>query len=67
MPDDAPLWMKNTKLCLYWSADGDAEEQCGEGVENTLCAGVGEWTEEYRDDTDGRAGGCQMSWGFQLP
>ena len=25
------------------------------------------YTQEYRDDTDGRSGGCRMSWKLSIP
>ncbi|XP_013787111.1 perivitellin-2 67 kDa subunit-like [Limulus polyphemus] len=65
IPDSAPLWLKNAKLCYYWYADGDGG-QCGGGVDQHLCAVANSWTTYYRDDTDRRSGGCQMSWGIKL-
>ncbi len=32
-----------------------------------LCAPVQSYTAEYRDDTDGRGGGCRMSWMLSVP
>ena len=32
-----------------------------------LCADVGSFTAEYLDNTDNRAGGCQMSWMLSIP
>ena len=32
-----------------------------------LCASVGSYTAEYRDDTDNRSGGCRMSWMLSIP
>ncbi|GFR71720.1 perivitellin-2 67 kDa subunit [Elysia marginata] len=66
VPDAAPLWMKAIKLCYSWYPDGDGG-QCGPpGKARSLCATANQWTTYYRDDTDGRGGGCRMSWGLQL-
>ncbi|XP_076352890.1 perivitellin-2 67 kDa subunit-like isoform X1 [Tachypleus tridentatus] len=65
IPESSPLWLKNAKLCYYWYADGDGG-QCGGGVDQHLCAVANSWTTYYRDDTDRRGGGCQMSWGIKL-
>uniref|UniRef100_T1J0Y8 LNR domain-containing protein n=1 Tax=Strigamia maritima TaxID=126957 RepID=T1J0Y8_STRMM len=60
-----PVWFAaRTRLCYNWYADGDGG-QCGDGVGSHLCANVGELTTPYRDDTDGRPGGCRMSWGLE--
>ena len=32
-----------------------------------MCADVGSFTQEYRDDTDLRGGGCRMSWMLSIP
>ncbi len=66
VPSSAPQWMKNTQLCFYWYPTGDSG-QCGGGVGRTLCAKPGQWTPYYYDDTDGRKGGCKMSWGLNPP
>lgn len=57
----APQWFRNVRVCYRWYADGDGG-QCGGGAAQTLCAAVGSYTAEYRDDTDRRSGGrgcCQ--------
>ncbi|XP_070541628.1 uncharacterized protein [Ptychodera flava] len=64
-PSDAPDWFDNAKICYEWYADGDAG-QCGGGANRILCAYPGQWTSYYRDDTDGRSGGCRMRWGLFL-
>ncbi|RWS10239.1 perivitellin-2 67 kDa subunit-like protein, partial [Dinothrombium tinctorium] len=64
VPKNALGWILNTKLCLYWNAEGNSD-QCGDGVHKTLCALANEWTPYYKDNTDDREGGCQMSWGFR--
>ncbi|KAK0060711.1 perivitellin-2 67 kDa subunit [Biomphalaria pfeifferi] len=64
VPSTAPLWIRTTKMCFSWYPDGDAG-QCGEVSSRDLCATANEWTEYYRDDTDGRGGGCRMSWGLK--
>lgn len=61
-----PAWFNDVKVCYKWSA-GDDAGQCGGGADKLLCAGVNEYTPAYRDDTDGRQGGCQMSWMLQVP
>lgn len=66
VPKSAPIWMKNTKLCFHWYPDGNDHGQCGDGVERKLCANANKYTPAYRDDTDWRHGGCQMSWGIQF-
>ncbi|CAG2173260.1 unnamed protein product [Oppiella nova] len=62
-PANAPGWLLNAKLCFNWYPDGDGG-QCAAPARN-LCALVNQWTAYYRDDTDRRSGGCQMSWGIQ--
>ena len=63
----APDWFRdNVQVCYQWFADGDGG-QCGGGADQTLCAGVGNFTAEYRDDTDNRGGGCRMSWMLSVP
>lgn len=63
VPGSAPIWLKNMKLCFQWYPDGDGG-QCGGGVGRLLCATANSWTTAYRDDTDGRGGGCRMRWGL---
>ena len=65
VPNAAPLWMQNAQLCFQWYPDGDGG-QCGGGASRNLCANANEFTSPYRDDTDGRGGGCQMSWGIKI-
>ena len=61
----APAWFtQSTSLCYKWRADGN-RGQCGRGVPNELCAGVGNLTTSYNDDTDGRGGGCRMQWSIR--
>ncbi len=56
----APSWFtRDTQLCYKWRPDGDGGE-CGGGVPRELCAHVGSYTTNYRDDTDGRGGGCRI-------
>ena len=63
----APSWFStNVKICYRWYADGDGG-QCGGGADKLLCAEVGSYTPEYRDDTDNRGGGCRMSWMLTVP
>ena len=63
----APSWFStNVKICYRWYADGDGG-QCGGGADELLCALVGSYTPEYRDDTDNRGGGCRMSWMLTVP
>ena len=58
---DIPRWFtENTQLCYDWYPDGDGG-QCS-GPSRHLCAKPGLMTAEYRDDSDGRSGGCRMSW-----
>ncbi|XP_014669680.1 PREDICTED: uncharacterized protein LOC106810747 [Priapulus caudatus] len=56
-------WAQKIQLCFQWYPDGDGG-QCGGGAARKLCANAGFWTPYYRDDTDGRGGGCRMSWGI---
>ena len=58
--------MRSVRLCYNWYPDGDGG-QCGGGAQRLLCALADQWTSYYRDDTDGRAGGCQMRWGLFYP
>ena len=62
----SPAWFQSVKICYRWYADGNSG-QCGGGAATELCATVGHFTSEYRDDTDGRGGGCRMSWRLQIP
>ncbi|XP_054155403.1 perivitellin-2 67 kDa subunit-like [Oppia nitens] len=64
LPNDSPGWLLNTRLCFDWFPDGDIG-QCSAPSRN-LCAIANEWTDYYRDDTDRRPGGCQMSWSIQV-
>ena len=32
-----------------------------------ICAGIGNYTQVYYDDTDERPGGCRMSWMLSVP
>ena len=65
-----PDWFTETEMCYKWRADGSSG-QCGIdintglSVANELCASTGELTTFYRDDTDGRPGGCRMQWGIR--
>lgn len=65
VPSNAPAWALNLQLCYVWYPDGDGG-QCGGGASRNLCARANDWTAYYRDDTDRRGGGCQMSWGIKL-
>ena len=65
VPNSSPRWLRGVNLCYYWYPDGDGG-QCGGGASRTLCANANFWTSYYRDDTDGRSGGCRMSWGIQF-
>ena len=65
-PADIPTWFYQTQLCYKWRADGNGG-QCGAGEPQNLCAYVGSKTQYYRDDTDGRSGGCRMQWGIVSP
>ena len=64
----ADEWFKeNVEICYRWYADGNGG-QCGlEASEDIVCAHVGSFTAEYRDDTDDRGGGCRMSWFLLVP
>ncbi|XP_054155407.1 perivitellin-2 67 kDa subunit-like [Oppia nitens] len=64
LPNDSPGWLLNTRLCFDWFPDGDGG-QCSAPSRN-LCAIANEWTVYYRDDTDRRSGGCQMSWSIKV-
>ena len=61
-----PSWFGNVAICYRWYADGDGG-QCGGGAPSEMCAAVGSFTSEYRDDTDNRSGGCRMSWKLSIP
>ena len=62
-----PKWfMNNTALCYRYEPDGDPA-QCGVGRKQIHCAKIGGMTPYYLDDTDGRRGGCLMSWKIQSP
>lgn len=61
VPSNAEPWARRMQLCYEWYPDGDGG-QCGGGAARKLCARAGFWTPFYRDDTDGRGGGCRMSW-----
>lgn len=65
LSNTAPAWMRNVQLCYEWYPDGDGG-QCGGGAGRRLCARADQWTQYYRDDSDGRPGGCQMRWGLVL-
>ena len=60
-----PTWWPESQFCYRYYADGDGG-QCT-GPRSPLCASPDHYTVYYRDDTDGRAGGCQMSWGIMAP
>ncbi len=64
VPANAPQWFRDIQLCYKWHPDGDGG-QCGGGVGRELCARTNDWTTYYRDDTDGRGGGCQMAWSLK--
>jgi hypothetical protein len=61
-----PSWFSQVQVCFRWYPDGNGG-QCGAGVARNLCARIGSYTTYYRDDTDRRSGGCQMSWRIALP
>ena len=65
VPGYSPQWLRNVRLCFMWYPDGDGG-QCGGGVGRELCARSNQWTTYYRDDTDGRGGGCRMSWELRV-
>lgn len=60
-------WFDNVQICFRWSAIGSGVDQCGQGVENGLCAIVNNFTDFYREDTDSRSKGCQMQWKLSVP
>ena len=62
---NAESWFKSVQICYRWFADGSG--QCGGGAPNSQCASIGNFTSEYRDDTDDRPGGCRMSWQLSVP
>ncbi|GFO25878.1 hypothetical protein PoB_005238300 [Plakobranchus ocellatus] len=59
-------WFYDVQVCFHWEADVN-NAQCGGGANHTLCAPVNEFSPEYRDDTDDRIGGCQMTWTLSVP
>ena len=59
-------WFAGMSICYRWHPDGDGG-QCGGGAGRMLCARVNQYTPYYRDDTDRRSGGCQMSWRIVVP
>ncbi|KAH9512372.1 Perivitellin-2 67 kDa subunit [Bulinus truncatus] len=61
-----PSWFNDVKVCYQWYPDGDGG-QCGGGAARLLCAGINQFSPEYRDDTDRRGGGCRMSWKIEVP
>ncbi|BFZ00947.1 hypothetical protein BsWGS_03986 [Bradybaena similaris] len=61
-----PAWFGQVRVCYRWHADGNGG-QCGGGAAQELCAGINDYSPEYRDDTDNRGGGCQMSWRVVVP
>ena len=63
---NAESWFKNVQICYRWYADGNSG-QCGGGAPASQCASIGKFTQEYRDDTDRRSGGCRMSWKLSVP
>ena len=63
---NAESWFMRVEVCYRWYADGDSG-QCGGGAPTSMCASVGKFTQEYRDDTDSRGGGCGMSWKLSIP
>ncbi|CAL1530299.1 unnamed protein product [Lymnaea stagnalis] len=60
-----PSWFSQVRVCYQWYPDGDGG-QCG-GPSRLLCAGLNDFSPEYRDDTDRRSGGCRMSWKIEVP
>ena len=63
----SPEWFRdNVQICYRWYADGNGG-QCGGGAPQEMCAPIGSYTQEYRDDTDNRSGGCRMSWKLSTP
>ncbi|CAL1538483.1 unnamed protein product [Lymnaea stagnalis] len=64
VPSSAPLWLRTAKMCFSWYPDGDGG-QCGPASSRNLCAVANQWTDYYFDNTDGRSGGCRMSWGIK--
>ena len=61
-----PNWFKQIQICYQWWPDGDAS-QCGGCAQKLLCASVGSYIPYYRDNTDGRGGGCRMQWKLIVP
>ncbi|CAG2221305.1 unnamed protein product [Mytilus edulis] len=60
-------WFDNVQICFRWSAVGSGSDQCGQGVDNDLCATINDFTNYYRDDTDSTSKGCQMQWKLSVP
>ena len=67
VPPDSPNWLLHAKLCLKWDyrAGYPVTGECGVGSNNTICAFANDWTAEYFDNTDSRAGVCSMQWSIQ--
>ena len=66
LTNSRPSWFNSVQLCYRWYPDGDGG-QCGGGAPREMCASVGSYTQYYRDDSDRRGGGCQMSWRLKVP
>ena len=64
VPSDSPEWLLNrAKLCFKFSpTDNRGRAQCEDSLSGEYCVRANEWTDYYRDDTDGRPGGCVMKW-----
>ena len=62
----ATLDVESVRECRVCFNEREGSSQCG-GTRNT-CSGwsargnIGEWSLPFRDDTDGREGGCQYQW-----
>jgi len=64
---NSPHWFKQMQLRFRWYADSNWG-QCGDNSgRGEVCASVGSFTPFYRDNTDRRPGGCQMSWMLKVP
>ncbi|KAK0060712.1 perivitellin-2 67 kDa subunit [Biomphalaria pfeifferi] len=61
-----PAWFNDVRVCYRWYPDENPGE-CGGGAARLLCAGINQFSPEYRDDTDIRSGGCRMSWRIEVP
>ena len=60
--DDAPFWMLNTRICLFWKQFGELHAcQLDKKEEGKICAFANEWTEYYFESTR-EASGCKMQW-----